>query len=90
MMQASTGLAVIGGIGLLVLVSAPPASAGPDRDHWRWGDAKQHQGHIDKRGRKRPKVLFGARRYPYFGVEPGRNFGVGPDSYTCTGYDCNW
>jgi hypothetical protein len=35
--------------------------------------------------------LGGQRRYfRYFGVDPGVGFGVGPNSYECIGYDCNW
>ncbi len=30
------------------------------------------------------------RIYPYFGADPDRYFGVGPGSYECFGYDCNW
>jgi hypothetical protein len=26
----------------------------------------------------------------YFGADPRRYFGVGPGSYECYGYDCNW
>jgi hypothetical protein len=26
----------------------------------------------------------------YFGADPDRYFGVGPGSYECYGYDCNW
>lgn len=28
--------------------------------------------------------------YRYFGASPDRYFGVGPGSYECYGYDCNW
>ncbi len=28
--------------------------------------------------------------YRYFGADPDRYFGVGPGSYECYGYDCNW
>jgi hypothetical protein len=30
------------------------------------------------------------RLYRYFGDDPDRYFGVGPGSYECYGYDCNW
>ena len=30
------------------------------------------------------------RLYHYFGADPDRYFGVGPGSYECFGYDCNW
>jgi hypothetical protein len=30
------------------------------------------------------------RLYQYFGADPDRYFGVGPGSYECFGYDCNW
>ena len=30
------------------------------------------------------------RLYLYFGADPDRYFGVGPGSYECYGYDCNW
>ena len=26
----------------------------------------------------------------YFGADPDRYFGIGPGSYECFGYDCNW
>jgi hypothetical protein len=28
--------------------------------------------------------------YRYFGADRDRYFGVGPGSYECYGYDCNW
>ena len=28
--------------------------------------------------------------YRYFGADPDRYFGIGPGSYECFGYDCNW
>jgi hypothetical protein len=34
---------------------------------------------------KRPSQYRG-----YFGADPDRYFGVGPGSYECYGYDCNW
>ena len=49
---------------------------------------------IVKDGRPR-RFGAGQRRYfglerGYFGVDPGVGFGVGPNSYECYGYDCNW
>ena len=28
--------------------------------------------------------------YRYFGADPDRYFGIGPGSYECFGFDCNW
>ena len=28
--------------------------------------------------------------YRYSGADPDRYFGIGPGSYECFGYDCNW
>ena len=47
-------------------------------------------------GKAVPKSQYAARPhrsgrlYRYFGADPDRYFGVGPGSYECFGYDCNW
>jgi hypothetical protein len=41
--------------------------------------------HWRYRSAKRPYQYRG-----YFGADPGRYFGVGPGSYECYGFDCNW
>ena len=47
-------------------------------------------------GKAVPKSQYAARPhrsgrlYRYFGADPDRYFGVGPGSYECYGYDCNW
>ena len=53
--------------------------------------------HRHKRyGKAVPKSQYAARPhragrlYQYFGADPDRYFGVGPGSYECYGYDCNW
>jgi hypothetical protein len=49
--------------------------------------ARNRQAHRAGRYRQ-PKRLY--RSYGYFGADPDRYFGVGPGSYECYGYDCNW
>ncbi len=92
MKNVGTGLAAICGTALIVLTSTAPATADPGRHHWRQhGNDQKHTRKYDpRRDRNRPKIIFGTQPHHYLDVEPGRNFGVRPDSYTCYGYDCNW
>ena len=94
MKKASAHLAALGGIALIAIASVSPAWAGAKRyhadSHWRKGGPDI----IVKDGLRRrigggPLRYFGLERR-YFGVDPGRGFGVGPNSYECYGYDCNW
>jgi hypothetical protein len=89
MKKASAHLAAIA-ITLIAIASVSPASAGAKRHH---ADSQWRQGAPDiivKDGLRR-RFGGGQRRYfRYFGVDPGRGFGVGPNSYECYGYDCNW
>jgi hypothetical protein len=89
MKNASAYLAALAGITLIAMASVSPAAAGAKRHqadpHWRQGGTDI----VVKDGR--PRRLGGQRRYfRYFGVDPGVGFGVGPNSYECIGYDCNW
>ena len=52
--------------------------------NWRYRYARPYWGY---RYAYRPSYY---RPYRRFGVEYGRYFGVGPGSYECYGYDCNW
>ena len=85
-------LAAVGGIALFALASAAPALADLQRHHSRhqWHDHKPHQWQDRWRHRNRPRIDSDRRRYRYFGAEPDRYFGVGPGSYECYGFDCNW
>lgn len=85
-------LAAVGGIALFALASAAPALADLQRHHSRhqWHDHKPHQWQDRWRHRNRPRIGSDRRRYRYFGAEPDRYFGVGPGSYECYGFDCNW
>jgi len=71
-----------------------PASADARRyhagPHWRQGGPDVIVGDgLRRRLGDGQRRYFGQRRR-YFGVEPGLDFGVGPNSYECHGYDCNW
>jgi hypothetical protein len=52
--------------------------------NWRYRYARPYWGY---RYAYRPSYY---RPYRRFGGDPGRYFGVGPGSYECYGYDCNW
>jgi hypothetical protein len=90
MKKASAHLAALAGIALIAIAAVSPASAGAKKHR---ADAQWRQGNTDivvKDGRPR-RLGGGQRRYfRYFGVDPGVGFGVGPNSYECYGYDCNW
>ena len=83
-------IAVFGGIALFAF--AVPALADPGRQHSRYEsqDEKRAQLQRRRRDRKRQKIDSGTAHYRYFGADPDRYFGVGPGSYDCHGYDCNW
>ena len=73
---------------------AVPASADARRyhagPHWRQGGPDVIVGDgLRRRLGDGQRRYFGQRRR-YFGVEPGLDFDVGPNSYECHGYDCNW
>jgi hypothetical protein len=94
MKNATAYLAALAAIALIVIASLSPASAGAKKHHadphWRKGGPDI----VVKDGRPR-RFGAGQRRYfglerGYFGVDPGVGFGVGPNSYECYGYDCNW
>jgi hypothetical protein len=98
----ATGLSVLAAasaIGLAV-VAAAPAGSQPSAAplHYDSNDvlpvkdaasrrARYRQAHRSL-GYRQPKRLF--RDYGYFSADPDRYFGVGPGSYECFGYDCNW
>lgn len=62
------------GVALFALAWAAPAPAAPGRHH-----AHHSRHHVHHHGGV--NVNFG---------DPDRYFGVGPGSYECFGYDCNW
>ena len=88
---ANTWLAAAGGAAILVtgLMVSTPADA--KRYRLSTGDvaASQDQTH-DRPRRKRSKVIIDTRRNGNYAMPPWANFGVGPNSYSCVGYDCNW
>jgi hypothetical protein len=93
MKKTSAHLATIAGIVLIAIASSPPAQAGTKRQHadsqWRQGgpDIVVKDGVRRRSGGERRSI---GQERRYFLGDPGRNFGVGPDSYECFGYDCNW
>jgi hypothetical protein len=94
MKNASAYLAALAAITLIAMAAVSPATAGAKRHQ---ADSQWRQGGPDivvKDGRPR-RLGGGQRRYfrlerGYFGADPDRGFGVGPNSYECYGYDCNW
>ena len=84
----------------LAIVAAAPARSQPSATSLRHDstDVVPVKEVASRRGRYRqahrywryrhPKRLY--QNYGYFGVDPERYFGVGPGSYECYGYDCNW
>src|SRR5262245_19246511 len=95
MRKASARLvAALAGIALIAIASASPASAESRRhrpdSHWRHGAPD-----VVVSDEVRRRLGGGQRRYlgqsrRYFGADPDRSFGVGPGSYECYGFDCNW
>ena len=51
---------------------------------------------LDSRDTSRSHETFATRpyhyrpNYRYFGADPDRYFEIGPGSYECFGYGCNW
>jgi hypothetical protein len=91
MKNVGSKLFVFGAVALFALAPAPAsADSGRHRTRDQWHDHKPHQAKDHRRDRKRPRIDLGARHYRYFGDDPDRYFGVGPGSYECYGYDCNW
>jgi hypothetical protein len=94
MKKASVYPAVLAGIALIAIAAVSPASAGAKR---HYADSQWRQGGPDiivKNGRPRRLGAGQCRNFGlehrYFGIDPGVGFGVGPNSYECYGYDCNW
>ena len=96
---APTAFALACLIGGGVLPSSPKAQP------WGRPDASSASGVVKVKdaayrhlryGKAVPKSQYAARPhrsgrlYRYFGDDPDRYFGVGPGSYECYGYDCNW
>jgi hypothetical protein len=50
--------------------------------------AHRHHAHRHHHGATRITIRQASGRY--FGADPDRYFGIGPGSYECFGYDCNW
>jgi hypothetical protein len=69
------------GISLGVDVKYPGLVKEVASRRWQYRYAR----HWRYRYAKRPYQYRG-----YFGADPRRYFGVGPGSYECYGYDCNW
>jgi len=90
MKNACADLVAISGITLFALVSVIPASADSGRYHRQYHSYNRREKHDHWHHRNRPEIVFGSRRGHYFGNRWERYFGVGPDSYECYGYDCNW
>jgi hypothetical protein len=79
-------LAASAALALLLAVSAAPPSAEAKswREQWRQQEAAKS---VPQHRRKR----FGWRLDPrLYHWQPRGHFGVGPGSYECFGYDCNW
>ncbi len=84
--------AVFGLIALFAVSLAAPALADPGSQSSRYEsrDGKRAQLQKRRRDRKRQRIDSSPAHYDYFGADPDRYFGVGPGSYDCYGYDCNW
>jgi hypothetical protein len=85
-------LAVFGLIALFALSLAAPALAdsGGQYSQYKSHDGKRAQLQKRRRDRKRQRIDSSPAHYGYFGADPDRYFGIGPGSYDCYGYDCNW
>jgi hypothetical protein len=80
-------LAAVSGLALFGLASAAPASAG---HHWRRHRDAHRPYQSQDAWRRRAAPRIGTRRDYSFDDRWARYFGVGPNSYECIGYDCNW
>ena len=82
----AAALAASGALALLLAASAapPPAEAKSWREQWRQQAAGKHARQPRRKG-------FAWRLDPrLYHWQPRGHFGVGPGSYECFGYDCNW
>jgi hypothetical protein len=69
---------------LAAAAAAPPAEAESAREQWQKQEAAKSLRH------KRRKSLFWRLDPKLYHWQPRGHFGVGPGSYECFGYDCNW
>lgn len=85
-------LATFGLIALFAFAMAAPALAdsGSQSSQYKSHDKKRHQAQKRRHGRKRQRIDSSPAHYDYFGADPDRYFGIGPGSYDCYGYDCDW
>lgn len=98
----AVGLAAVAATGVIWLVVFPlPASSQPSGKVSSLNDVAAVKDAGYRRGRyreARPQLRYRSvtrshlyrPKYRYFGADPDRYFGVGPGSYECYGYDCNW
>jgi len=83
-------IAVFGGIALVALAAPALADSGRQQLRYESQDEKRDQSQKRRRDRKRQRIDSSPAHYRYFGADPDRYFGIGPGSYDCYGYDCNW
>jgi len=84
--------AVFGFVVLFSFTLAAPAltESGGQSSQYTSHDKKRHQAQKRRHRRKRQRIDSSPAHYDYFGADPDRYFGIGPGSYDCYGYDCNW
>jgi hypothetical protein len=82
----SAALAAAGALALLLVASAAPPSA--EAKSWREEWRKQEAAKSVRQPRR--KGLFWRLDPKLYHWQPRGHFGVGPGSYECIGYDCNW
>jgi hypothetical protein len=95
------GLSVLAAVGVVGLAVVAPAPAKSQSSVISLGfelcDVALVKEVASRRGQHRNaqrwRYRYAKRSYQYrgyFGADPDRYFGVGPGSYECYGYDCNW
>ncbi len=80
----AAALAASGALALLLVASAAPPSA--EAKSWR----ERQQASAKAVRQPRRKGLFWRLDPKLYHWQPRGHFGVGPGSYECFGYDCNW
>lgn len=87
--MSTKAMAMLAASALTLLLLGPGAEAadsGRERSRKASGHSDAQQWRDQERADTIPHVKpRRAVRHP-----PRGNFGVGPDSYECAGYDCNW
>ena len=80
----AAALAASGALALLLAASVAP----PPAEAKSWRERQQASAKAVRRPRR--KSLFWRLDPKLYHWQPRGHFGVGPGSYECFGYDCNW